>query len=70
MAFRALRATSQGLFHYDVRIIKITIWIRVVVRIWVLVRVMVVFFLKTLLSCICLNFNGSEFHAGTIVNCE
>jgi hypothetical protein len=53
------RATSQGLFHYDVRRIRITIRIRVVVvqksRIWVMVRVMVGFFLKALVSCICLH---------------
>jgi hypothetical protein len=63
-------ATAQGLFHYDVRRIRITIRIRVAVlqkvRIWVMVRVMAGFFLKTLVSCICLNFNGSEFHAETI----
>ena len=56
---------------YDVNRIRIIIWIRVVVlqkvRIWVMVRVMVGFFLKTLVSCICLNFNGSEFHAGTLL---
>jgi hypothetical protein len=32
-----------------------------------MVRVMVEFFLKTLVSCICLNFNGSEFHVGTLL---
>ena len=62
------------IIHYDVRRIRITIRIRVVVlqkvRIWVMVRVMVGFSLKTLVSCICLNFNGSEFHAGTIFNFE
>jgi hypothetical protein len=51
--------------HYDVR--KITIRIRLValqkVRIWVMVRVMVGFFLKTLVSY----FNGSEFHAGSLL---
>jgi hypothetical protein len=37
------------------------------VRIWVMVRVMVGFFLKALVSCICLNFNGIEFQAGTLL---
>ena len=49
-------ATSQGLFHYDVRRIGIIMRIRVVVlrkvRIWLMVRVIVGFFLKTLVSCI------------------
>jgi hypothetical protein len=49
-SIRRNRATSQGLFHYDVRRIRITIRIRVEVllkgRIWVMVRVTVGFFLK------------------------
>ena len=50
---------------YRIRIIALGLVLQKV-RIWVMSG----FFLKTLVSCICLNFSGSEFHAATIFNCE
>ena len=49
------RATS-----HDVRRIRITIWIRVLVLQKVRIWVMVEFFLKALVSCICLHFPSME----------